>query len=256
MFLRAIKEKELLFPRHVSHINLFCFLSIIYYNLFFTNECKTMLVGNFKVIKILQRNDSYNQPMPSASCFQTSPFLLGLLTSFCKAGNWLVLIAAADCHPLRLKLKVLPWCGGRAFPGRWETAEEGVSNGICQKPSENKVTLTLNEYHKKTCWRLCSSDQDFKLRRKWNTSTQNFFILQIEAWKIKPKIFVFFSPSINFKCNQKAVVKFLYTAEPKQGCFPFMEDLCYIYQIPQISQKLQSFFFCSVPITTTLISYC
>lgn len=145
------------------------------------------------VIEVLQRCSSYNQPMLNANYYQNSPPSSGLLTSFCKADNWLVSIAAADCHPLSLKLKVLLWCGGRAC-----LAGERLLNGDSSvkwntsEACENKVTLTLSEDHKKTQGH-CSSDVDFKPKGKWATITKTFLNLQVRAWKIESKVLLIFS---------------------------------------------------------------
>lgn len=84
-------------------------------DLFCTDEGKSMLVRNIKVIEILWRYEFLNKPMSYACCFQTRTLSSGLLTSFCKAERWLIAIAAADCHPLGLKPQVPLWCGGSDF---------------------------------------------------------------------------------------------------------------------------------------------
>lgn len=122
MFLCAIKDKEIFFPGVFYTLTCFAFWIVltcallISFDLFCYDEGKSMLVENFKATEILQRYDFYNQPMANASYFQTSEFW----TSFCKADNWLVAVAAANCHPAGLKLKILHWDEGRAFLGRWK----------------------------------------------------------------------------------------------------------------------------------------
>ena len=128
MFWFAVKDKELFFSRSVLCINLFCFLSLnrmcicSYLLTYFALMKEKPCLWGTSVIEVLQRRGSYNQPMLNTSYFQNSPPSSGLLTNFCKADIWLVSIAAADCHPLSLKLKVLLWCGGRGFLGRWKIA--------------------------------------------------------------------------------------------------------------------------------------
>lgn len=180
MFWCAIKDKELFFfSRNVIHIKLFCFLSLnhmcncSYLLTYFALMKEKPCLWGTSVIEVLQRCSSYYQPMLNASYYQNSPPSSGLLTSFCKADNWLVSIAAADCHPLSLKLKVLLWCGGRAC-----LAGERLLNGDSSvkwnmsEACENKVTLTLSEDHKKTQGH-CSSDVDFKPKGKGH-NYQNF----------------------------------------------------------------------------------
>lgn len=146
----------------------------ISFDLLCPDEGKTMLVGNFSHWSPPKmQQSSYNQPMLNASYYQNSPPSSGLLTSFCKADNWLVSIAAADCHPLSLKLKVLLWCGGRAC-----LAGERLLNGDSSvkwnmsEACENKVTLTLSEDHKKTPGTLFRCG--LQTKRKVGHNYQNF----------------------------------------------------------------------------------
>lgn len=193
MFLCAVKDKEAFFFFPGVFYALTClafwvFITCAFASIFWLIlpwwRKKSCLSGTSKALK-----------SSNASCFQNSPLSSGFLTSFGKAGNWLVSIAAADCHPLDLKVKVLPWCGGRSLLGRWKIPQQR------QKIKWSVSDAVWEQGHPDPTWgppkplETMFSDLEFKPQGKGATMTKTVLNSQVSTGKEDQRPSSYSSPS-------------------------------------------------------------
>lgn len=237
MFLCDIKDEGLFFPSSLLHINLFCFLSTNHmhfgpiFRLVLHQWRKNHACGELQGYW----RDAYEQPklLPHPS------FVIGVTDKPLQSRQLACLDGSCPLSSPRIETQgpALAWRLSFSWQMKGCSAEEVVSNGIHQKPSENKVTLTLSEYHKNPPETLFFRS-GLQTKRKADHTYPNLPHPPEDGLEDSMKGSQSLSPLpssvpvIDCQCRQKATPKYICTAELEWGCSAFTGDHA-VYKRPE-----------------------